>query len=794
MKKIPFLLSLTAGFFIILISVYGFSLLRQRRGLPLEIKDFIQKKDAKLVQVDDIRIERKMDMEFILSQKTFGEQSTFVIEIDGKIEKKEAKFVYYYSRSFFPLIYLLIGIFCFIIAIVVFLLRAEDIRARIYYWASFSFASAVIISGGFYCLRKDWLSYIPGVLYYLCYPLAAALLLHFSLSFSKRKLKISKLLIYFPALIFIGILETTFLQSGLNSSIEAHRIYESAFYVFRGYLVLIVLAAMLYLIRSYRKAVLEEEKAQIKWIFYGLFIGLAPFILLYQLPLAVGIDPLMSQEFSNAFFIFIPLAFAFSIVRFKLMNIELVINRSIVYSILTVFTVSIYLFSVYLLGNIFSKFFSARETTVSLIGALVAAAAFNPARKKIQAFVDKAFFRMSYDYRKSILSFNESAHRIASSDHLTDFFLLKIKKTLPMEHIGVFIYLFVSGKRKLFIAKNGKEDLASMTSLSLYSEKILARKKAVRTEESVDFSKESFLEEKNLELIIPLSFRMAAMTGYILMGKKKSGERYTRDDLELLLTMSQELALNLERIRLQEEVFEERAEREKLDELNRLKTEFVSSVSHELRTPMSSIRGLAEVLQAGKIKDKAKQDELISLVADESGRLSRFIHNILDFGKIEQQAKTYNFQKEEIQSVVRETTKLFQYRLESDGFVLKTNLPGDPLFLEIDKDAVKQALTNLIDNAIKYSSDKKDIKIQVVEKEKQVEIQVEDKGIGIPTGEIEKIFEGFYRHAEASRHSPKGVGLGLKIVKHIMEAHKGEVEVMSQQHKGSTFSLVFSKP
>ena len=794
MKKIPFLLSLVGGFFIILISIYGFSLLRQRRDLPHGIKELIQKEDAKLVQVDDIGIERKMDMEFILSQKTIGEQSTFLIEIDGKIEKKEAKFVYYYSQSFFPLIYLIIGIFCFIIAIVVFLLRAEDIRARIYYWASFSFASAVTISGGFYCLREEWLSYIPGVLYYLCYPLAAALLLHFSLSFSKRRLKISKLIIYSPALIFIGILETTFLHSGLNSSIETHRIYESAFYVFRGYLVLFVLLAMLYLIMSYRKTALEEEKAQIKWIFYGLFIGLVPFILLYQLPLVVGTNPLVSQEFSNAFFIFIPVAFAFSIVRFKLMNIEFVINRSIVYSILTVFTVSIYLFSVYLLGNIFSKFFSARETTVSLIGALAAAAAFNPARKKIQAFVDKAFFRMSYDYRKSILSFNERAHKMASSDHLTDFFLLKLKKTLPMEHIGVFIYLLVSGKKKLLIAKNGKEELASLTSLSLDSEKILAKKKAVRTEEDIDFSKESLLEEKNLELVIPLSFRTTAMTGYVSLGKKKSGEKFSRDDLELLLTISRELALNLERIRLQEEVFEERAEREKLDELNRLKTEFVSSVSHELRTPMSSIRGLAEVLQAGKIKDKAKQDELISLVADESGRLSRFLHNILDFGKIEQQAKTYNFQNAEIQSVVREVTKIFQYRLESDGFVLKTILPENPLFLEIDKDAVKQALTNLIDNAIKYSSDKKDIMIQVAEKEKQVEIQVKDKGLGIPTEEREKIFEGFYRHSEASRHSPKGVGLGLKIVKHIMEAHKGEVKVESQPSKGSAFSLIFPKP
>jgi signal transduction histidine kinase len=794
MKKIPFLLSLIGGFFIILINIYGFSLLRQRRDFPPEIKDLIQREDAKLFQIDDIRIERRMDKEFILSQKTIGEQSTFLIEVDGKVEKREARYVSYYSRSIFPLIYLIIGIFCFVIAIVVFLLRAEDARARIYYWASFAFASSVIISGGFYCLSKDWISYIPGVLFYFCYPLAPALLLHFSLLFSKIKVKISKLLIYSPALIFIGILETKFLQSGLNSSIEIHRVYESIYSVFRAYLILFILSAILSLIISFRKASLEEEKAQIKWIFYGLFIGLVPFILLYELPLSIGINPLLSEELSNVFFIFIPLAFAFSIVKFRLMNIELVINRSIVYSILTVFTVSIYLFSVYLIGNIFSKFFSTRETTVSLIGALMAAVAFNPARKKIQAFVDKTFFRLSYDYRKSILSFNERAHKMASSGHLIDFFLLKIKNTLPLEHIGVFIFLLASGKRELLIAKNGKEHFASLTSLSLDSEKILAKKRAVRTEEDMDFSKEHLLEEKNLELIIPLSFRITDYAGYVSLGKKKSGERFTRDDLEVLISMSRELALNLERIRLQEEVIEERAERKKLNELNRLKTEFVSSVSHELRTPMSSIRGLAEVLQAGKIKDKAKQDELISLVADESSRLSRFLHNILDFGKIEQQTKTYNFQKVEIQSVVKETVKLFLYRSESSEFVLKTNLPENPLFLEIDRDAVKQALTNLIDNAIKYSSDKKDIVIQALEREKHAELQVKDQGLGIPPEEKEKIFDGFYRHAEASHHNPKGVGLGLKIVKHIMEAHKGEIKVESQPNKGSTFILIFPKP
>ena len=788
MRKTTFILSLVGGLVVIVICIYGYFLLSQRPGLPPEIDV------NNLIRVDGIEIEQSMDIEFILSQKTIGEWSTFYLETDGKLVEKEATFVPHYTRALFPFLYLVIGLFCLINGILVFLLRSEDVRARIFYWASLAFASIIIISGGFYCLRKGWLSYLPGVLFYFSYPLALALLLHFSLHFSKIRAKISKFIIYFPASIFVVLFEGTFVSAGLKSSIEIHRFYQSVLYGFRFYEFLFVFLSILCLIVSYRKTALEEEQAQIKWIFYGLLVGLGPFILLHVLPHIFKAHPLISEELATVFLVFVPLAFAFSIIRFKLMNIELVINRSIVYSILTVFTVSVYLFSVYLLQNIFSKFFSTRETVVSVFGALVAAVAFHPARKKIQDFVDKAFFRVSYDYKKSILRFNERAHKMVSSDHLVDFFLLRINKTLPLEYLGIFVYAIKSGRRKFLIRKNGAKALDPLPSLTFKSDKILARKSAVRTEENVDFSKEKILKEKNLEIVIPLSFRSTNLDGLLTIGKKKSGERFTRDDIELLLTMASELALNLERIRLQEEVFEERTEKEKLDELNRLKTEFISSVSHELRTPMSSIRGLAEVLQAGKIKDKAKREELLNLVASESGRLSRFVHNILDFGKIEHQVKAYDFRKIKIQPVIEEAVKLTRYRLESEGFRLRTRLIKRPLFLRIDEDAVKQALTNLLDNAIKYSTEKKELMINLINRKREVEIQVQDRGIGIPAEAQEKIFEGFYRHPAAQDSNPRGVGLGLKIVKHIMGAHQGEIRVESQPNKGSTFSLIFPKP
>jgi two-component system phosphate regulon sensor histidine kinase PhoR len=111
----------------------------------------------------------------------------------------------------------------------------------------------------------------------------------------------------------------------------------------------------------------------------------------------------------------------------------------------------------------------------------------------------------------------------------------------------------------------------------------------------------------------------------------------------------------------------------------------------------------------------------------------------------------------------------------------------------MDQDAIRQALLNLVDNAVKYSERRKHITLRLVERPDEVEIQVEDRGMGIEPGDRERIFEAFFRSPEAVRQDPKGVGLGLKIVKHIMDGHGGRIGLRSEPGKGSTFSLIFPR-
>ena len=134
-----------------------------------------------------------------------------------------------------------------------------------------------------------------------------------------------------------------------------------------------------------------------------------------------------------------------------------------------------------------------------------------------------------------------------------------------------------------------------------------------------------------------------------------------------------------------------------------------------------------------------------------------------------------------------------RHRLEEAGFGLQLKFPPAAVFLTVDQDAVKQVLINLIDNAMKYSPEDKEIEIQVLARPGEVEILVSDRGIGIRPERRERIFDKFYRAPEAALVNPKGVGLGLKIVKHIMDAHRGEVRVESRLDRGTTFRLIFTE-
>jgi signal transduction histidine kinase len=226
--------------------------------------------------------------------------------------------------------------------------------------------------------------------------------------------------------------------------------------------------------------------------------------------------------------------------------------------------------------------------------------------------------------------------------------------------------------------------------------------------------------------------------------------------------------------------------------LARQKTDFVSNVSHELKTPLTSIRMFSELLAEGRVTDRAKQRSYLGIITAETARLTRLINNVLDFARIERGEKKYNFQPCDLVSVVRETADTYRPHLEANGFQFTAELPEDPVPVNGDRDALAQVLVNLLSNAEKYSNSGKEITLRAEARTHPlpcVAVQVLDRGLGVPKGCEEKIFEQFYRAHDSLSNGIQGSGLGLTLARQIARAHGGDVVYEARQGGGSCFTL-----
>jgi signal transduction histidine kinase len=226
--------------------------------------------------------------------------------------------------------------------------------------------------------------------------------------------------------------------------------------------------------------------------------------------------------------------------------------------------------------------------------------------------------------------------------------------------------------------------------------------------------------------------------------------------------------------------------------LARQKTDFVSNVSHELKTPLTSIRMFADLLAEGRVQDPERQRSYLGIITAESARLTRLINNVLDFARLERGEKKYNFQRCDLVAMVRETAATYRPHLEASGFSFDVVLPEESVWVKGDHDALAQVLVNLLSNAEKYSNSQKEIQLSVSRQTDPlpyVEVRVADRGLGVPFGCGEKIFEQFYRAHDSLSSGIQGSGLGLTLARQIARAHGGDVVFESRDGGGSCFSL-----
>jgi len=231
-----------------------------------------------------------------------------------------------------------------------------------------------------------------------------------------------------------------------------------------------------------------------------------------------------------------------------------------------------------------------------------------------------------------------------------------------------------------------------------------------------------------------------------------------------------------------------REQNERLRELDRMKSEFISTAAHELRTPLTSILGFSEILLKRKL-DKERQNRFLKIINEEAAGLTDLINDLLDVSRIES-GRGFKIKKApfELRNTILENVDLFKSQTDKHDF--EVNIPGDLASIEADEDKIDQVMENLISNAIKFSLQGGKITVSVEQAEGEVKVSVADTGMGIPQKYLPRVFERFYRVENASTHGMGGAGLGLAIAKYIVESHGGKIWAESEVgKKGSTFSF-----
>ena len=740
--------------------------------------------------------------------------------------------------------------------------------ARISYLMSIGFMSICSVDATFSSAEETLSSRILPICQFVSAIITPCLFLHCFLIFPVEKKFIQRhtwmlKTLYLPG-IALCLLTSIFYLRGHDYTREFFMIQLSPLEnITTGFLFIYSIVGQLLLLHTCFAAPSASQRRQARWLLLGIAAGTFPQAIFTTIPRSWEVS-IPYIRFSAYTLCLIPICYVIAIIRHRLMNIELIINRSVVYTLVSGFALGIYLLSIQGLTMFFHT--AARSRTVTAISVLIAAVLFAPAKTRIQKVIDRAFDREAYNYRQTLLALSQTLHSILDLEILVDTLLRQVTKAIHTSQ-GVVMYrvsgyfesqynqgsepnpLLEGGAQFVPEATIGVDALPNGFPLTL-SVSLL-----VRLEEAnnpLDFSDqpldpdliqvapsqstEAFINFLQSAVWIPFVTQTKEnenLVGLLVLGQKLSEEPYTRADLALLGTLAHQGATAIENAMLyaqlsaRTEAMETARQQlmttyldtyggtipktasgnlvsdfnniaaalketyDQLKQLDTLKSQFLDNVSHELRTPLTHIKGFVDNLLDGVGGGLSeKQASYLLRVKDNCDRLIRLINDLLDLSQIESGRISLQLEPMPLRPILEEAVAGIQPIADMKDIEVNLDCASDVVAF-VDADKMGQIITNLLDNAIKYTKSGRYVGIGVTTLSDQtLQICVKDMGIGISQTELDLIFDRFHR-VEGSKSG--GIGLGLPIVKNLVELHGGKVWAESQLGKGSRFYLTLKR-
>ncbi|MBL8007111.1 MAG: hypothetical protein JNJ56_06235 [Ignavibacteria bacterium] len=752
-----------------------------------------------ILAVDGINIVSIYQLESVTDGMSVGDDTRLEVSSkSNKIKSYEIHLSRYYRNLYFILISLLVGLSFWITSVFLIFKKYGQNSVTALFWVLILFSAATLTTPGKYFPGSDWIAYLVRSVHVTSYFLGAVVFFHFTFIFPgirNGKYRFFIPLLYSLSALFSVVLVISVLNSISDINSGWVLIMENLWIVTESVLLILIISGALNLYLHYRKIKVAADRKKIEWIFWGLLVGAGPFLLLWLFPRLMGFNELIPEEFLLAFLILVPVFFALAVVKYHVFDIDVFIKKSLLYSALTFITVIIYFVAVTLItlfaGDLMKEY--GNVLIISLI--LLIAYIFNPLQIRLRNLIDRLFYKETYNFENTVAGFAAGIKEQNTISGLSSYVISEIEKIIPVSRSAI-VSVTEDGEKLRILSQNNFDELKMyisalrLTQISTDLNNIIAQKEKVDPEIYTDNRMTGVLKGWGINLVIPFMPESANNTGAILLGDKLSGLRYSKRDIDLLNVLVSNVSLAYKKLQLQEKLVLEELEISRLEEINKMMAYYVSSVSHDLKTPLTSIKMFTEILKEQRNKADAKAEEYLNIIEGESDRLSRLINNVLNYAKIENGIKEYSFSKINLNECLEDVLRIMEYQLAIDKFKVEKSFAGN-ICIYADKDAVKEILINLISNSVKYSPGKKTLRVSSGTDRNYAFVKIEDEGIGIRPDEIDKIFKPFMRSRNSHVRHTGGAGIGLSIVKNIMDAHNGRIEVESSPGKGTVFTLYF---
>lgn len=560
-------------------------------------------------------------------------------------------------------------------------------------------------------------------------------------------------LIYLPALITIALYP--FIGYADGHALPEFRLLRVAEYGL-GFLAIIGVVFF-----NYLRSASPKTRQQMKIVLIGSLVAIIPFLTLNVLPEVFWKETVLPAGISNIFISLIPLGMGYAVINQKLMDIDVVIRRGVIYGLVTLVMAAALSAAILLAVSFQDSLGTAGQVTVALVLGGIATLLFGPTKRGIELLVDKFLYKDRYDYRQIIQSTGTAMQPLTN---ITDISRLTVGTTVQT--------LNLAGACLLIKTQAGPFEIAA--SQGIFTETVRQTKLQTLISNwagQTKFINLSSEDNPDIAFLIPL-VAGEKVTGILFISPKISRQDFSTSDTYLLHDLAAVTAIALRSAMLLQDVS--------------LRDTFVSVASHELRTPLTNVTGYAELLMHKDPPLETRQRWAKSIYKN-SQKLADMVDNLLNVSRIRSGKMPVKQERIKLVEALEEWLAVIKENADKHKFIINIE-PGLPE-VYADQDKLGQVIINLLSNAVKYSPNGGNITISARDgtPKKRIIISIADEGIGISREDRKSLFTTFHRIHRPETIGIGGSGLGLYIVKEWTKAMGGEIWLKSELNKGSTF-------